>query len=370
MNASQPTATATEPVRLTSHAEVVAAAHSPEVYSSATSRFLHVPNTMDGAEHAKFRALVDSYMTSEIVAELEPSFREIAEDLVRDLPVGTEFDAVTDFGAKFAVRAQCAWLGWPVELEDRLIAWMDSNVAAQRSGERECNAAVAQEFDEIVRERVAAVSAAGDDSSAAHESVTAKLSREVVDGRTLPNDEIVSILRNWTAGDLSSLAQCVGVVVAQVLSNEDLHKRVTYLSTREANERANLELDRIIDECIRINDPFITSKRITTCPVTGAGGTEIAQGTRVILDWAAANRDPEVFDDPDAFDPDTNAPHNLVYGTGPHVCPGRELSTMELRVVTRALFGSQHEFSRVGPEWLTTEQPPLGGWAHVKVLFR
>lgn len=366
MNASPLPATGTAPVRLTSHAEVVAAAHNPEVYSSATSRFLHVPNTMDGEVHATFRALVDSYMTPQIVGELEPVFREIADELVRSLPVGREFDAVNDFGAQFAVRAQCAWLGWPAELEGRLLEWMDSNVAAQRSGEPERNAAVAAAFDEIVRERVDAAST----DPVLSETVTAQLASELVEGRELHTDEIVSILRNWTAGDLSSLAQCVGVVVAQVLSNEDLHSRVTYLSRREADERGTRELDRIIDECIRINDPFITSKRVTTCPVTGAGGSEIPEGTRVILDWAAANRDPEVFGDPDAFDPDTNAPHNLVYGTGPHVCPGRGLSTMELRVVTRALFGSDHEFSRTGPAWLTAEEPPLGGWAHVKVLFR
>ena len=357
------------PHRLTAHADVVAAANNPEAFSSATSRFLHVPNTMDGEQHRAYRELVDSYLTNEIVDGLEPSFAQIAQTLANELHAGTAFDAVNDFGAQFAVRAQCAWLGWPQSLEQRLLDWMDSNVAAQRSGDSARNAQVAADFDAIVREQVEARTL---DATNSTTDVTARLAAEQVNGQPLTTEEIVSILRNWTAGDLSSLAQCLGVVVAQVLSMPDLHHRVTYLAKRVDDERADYELDRIIDECIRITDPFITSKRITTCPVRpSANAAELPAGHPVILDWAAANNDPEVFagskfGDPDSFDPYANAPHNLVYGTGPHVCPGRGLSTMELRVATRALFGTLL-LAPSGADWLEAEQPPLGGWKHVHV---
>lgn len=364
---NSPAPSAPAPVRITHHSEVVAAAHNPEVFSSNTSRFLHVPNTMDGEEHALFRPLIDSYMTPQIVQELEPGFHAIAQALVDQLPAGSAFDAVNDFGAQFAVRAQCEWLGWPAALEQRLLDWMQANIEAQRARDPQKNAAVAQNFDAIVREQVDAHAALDVLSEL---DVTSKLAAETVAGRPLTVEEIVSILRNWTAGDLSSIAQCIGVVVAHVVRTPQLHQRVRYLARRDAHdERAQFELDRIIDECIRINDPFIMSKRVTTCPVTLADGTTLEERTPVILDWAAANRDPHAFGDPDQFEPDLNAPNNIVYGTGPHVCPGRGLSTMELRVVTRAIFGGERELSPAGTDWLVSEEPPLGGWASVRVQF-
>ena len=44
-------------------------------------------------------------------------------------------DAVGDIGAVYAVRAQCAWLGWPSELESRLLQWIQDNRSATRSGD-------------------------------------------------------------------------------------------------------------------------------------------------------------------------------------------------------------------------------------------
>jgi cytochrome P450 len=88
----------------------------------------------------------------------------------------------------------------------------------------------------------------------------------------------------------------------------------------------------------------------------------------VVLHWTAANRDPEVFGEPDAFSPEKNAPNNLVYGTGPHACPGRPLATLELRLFTRALL----QRGRVELSTLSTpvrELPPLGGYSSVPVVL-
>ena len=63
------------------------------------------------------------------------------------------------------------------------------------------------------------------------------------------------------------------------------------------------------------------------------GGREIAQGERLTLMWASANRDEAVFGDPDAFRLDRDPSLNLLYGAGVHVCPGAELSRMQLRVL-------------------------------------
>lgn len=140
------------------HAEVVQAATDDVTFSSGVSRHLQVPNGLDGADHDAFRALVDEFFTPEALSPYAPLFEQVAAEIVAGLPRGQvtdPIDAVDDIGAVFAVRAQCGWLGWPADLEPRLLAWMRENHAATRSGDYSWTAAVAEDFDAIILEVLA-----------------------------------------------------------------------------------------------------------------------------------------------------------------------------------------------------------------------
>lgn len=359
--------------RLTDHADVVAAATDPETFSSVTSSHLHVPNTMDGEEHRAFRAIVDRYMTDDVVASLEPVFVDVAEEIAAHLPHGVTVDAVSEFGSLFAVRAQCRWLGWPPELEDDLLGWMRQNEEAARSGDPERNAAVARDFDAIVRRQVEARQQA-EQAGTPMSDVTDQLLRERVCGRLLTVEEIVSMLRNWTAGDLGSLARCIGVVVARLIDDPELQKRVRELASAGTGwtARSTVEIEAIIDECLRIVDPFGSNRRVTTCPAILPSGQELDGDQDVLLDWAAANRDPKTFNGPqgpDTFLPEEHRPRNLVYGIGPHACPGRTLSTVELRVALTALLGAASSITSAEGENPVSAEAPLLGWARVPVVL-
>lgn len=56
------------------------------------------------------------------------------------------------------------------------------------------------------------------------------------------------------------------------------------------------------------------------------GGIQVPQGQRVVLNWTSANRDEQVFGDPDRFDPAGNAGKNLAHGRRPNACPGRPVT--------------------------------------------
>jgi cytochrome P450 len=88
----------------------------------------------------------------------------------------------------------------------------------------------------------------------------------------------------------------------------------------------------------------------------------------VLLSWTAANRDPSVFGDPDEFRPEQNEPHNLVFGAGPHVCPGRSLTLMELRVAVTELLARTDRLLPAD-EPAVREPPPGSGWAQVPVVL-
>lgn len=129
---------------------------------------------------------------------------------------------------------------------------------------------------------------------------------------------------------------------------------------------SDAELDAVIDEVLRIDDPFVTNRRIITCPVT-IGGVALPEGARVKLNWTSANRDEDVFGDPDSFDPAGHAPDNVVYGVGRHACPGRLLATIELRIAVRALLGATASVSLA--DGAERQVHPVGGWADGGVVL-
>ena len=352
------------------HAEALAVVEDAESFSSGVSRFLQVPNGLDGAEHAAMRAATDPFFGPEEMARLAPVLREVAGGLVEELldgvgAAGTEIDAVAALGAVFAVRGQTTWLGWPAVLEPELLQWMSDNHEASRSGELERTREVAERFDAIIRSVLAPRRAAEQD--APEDPTTALLRLRVplpdpeVPGsteRALHEEEIISILRNWTGGDLGSIALCTGVLLHALAHAPALANRVRDGSDEEATA--------IIDELLRIDDPFVSNRRVATCPVPLAG-REIGAGERVLVHWTSANRDGRVFPDPEALDPAGNAERNLVYGAGPHVCPGRPLATLELLTLLKALLSAADV--RPGETPGEREIAPVGGWAHVPVVL-
>ena len=341
------------------HALVVQAALDHERFSNAVSSHLQIPNGLDADEHTAHRAALDVFLDAQALAPFHERFRRVAAELLAALPRGVAVDAVSQLGARYAVRAQSAWLSWPADLEERLVAWVAENHAATRSGDRAWTQRVAQSFDDIIRTVLDHCRGAAREHDA--ENVTARLMRTEVNGKPLGEAQIVSVLRNWTGGDLGSMALCVGVLLHYLATQPALQSRL----------RAGVpdaEFDAVIDEILRIDDPFVSNRRVTTCPVT-IGGVALPEGARVKLNWTSANRDAAVFGDPDAMDPQRNAPHNLVYGIGKHVCPGRLLATLQMRILLRELLVATASITLDAQQPAERAISPVGGWAKLPVVL-
>ncbi len=341
------------------HAEVTAVASDPETFSSGVTARRAIPNTLDGAEHGAYRAVVDRYLTDERVAREEPQCRAHAVALIEALPRGVTVKTIKNIGTPYAVRAQSTWLGWPPELEEELVGWIRDNHAATRSGDRERTRDVAERFDRIIHALLKTREDGG------HADVTAELMNDTVAGRALTEQEVVSILRNWTAGDLGSLATSVGVIVHFLATNPAVQQEIRTL----VSDGDQAALCAAVEEILRIDDPFVSNRRVATRAVR-VGGQDLAAGEQVLLNWTSANRDPLVFETPDHYDPDRNGASNLVFGTGPHVCPGRSLTLMELRVLVEELLSRTTWIEPAPDRPAVRHAPPAGGWERVPVVLR
>lgn len=314
------------------HDDVVRVLDDPQTFSNAVPHRLTVPNGMDPPEHTEFRRVNDRYFTPDLMDALEPSCRRIAANLVDDLTRGVPTDLMPALAEMYALRVQNAFLGWPAELEEPLRRWTAKNREATLAQDRPAMAAIAVEFDGFIRTLLAARRDAGD---AAPEDLTTHLLGERVWDRPMTDEELVSLLRNWTVGELSTISASVGILA---------HHLATHPSTQQLLRDDPSLIGAATDEILRMHAPLIANRRVTTAPVE-VGGQFIGAGELVTVLWASANRDEAVFGDPDEFRLDRDPADNLLYGRGIHVCPGAPLARLELRVLVEELLARTTELA-------------------------
>jgi cholest-4-en-3-one 26-monooxygenase len=112
-------------------------------------------------------------------------------------------------------------------------------------------------------------------------------------------------------------------------------------------------LENAIEEVLRYTSTTTNFRRTATID-TEIGGQPVRKGDKIYLSYAAANRDPSVFDAPGVFDiTRSNARKHLAFGTGPHVCLGARLARMQVNALLRQILTRIPDFQISGePEWL------------------
>ncbi|MBL8540634.1 MAG: cytochrome P450 [Betaproteobacteria bacterium] len=334
------------------HEDVMRVLNDHAAFSSATSRHLSVPNGMDPPEHTAYRRVIEPYFTPARMQAFEPVCRSIAADLVQRLLGREAVEVIADLGQAFAVRIQCAFLGWPADLHEPLRVWTRKNQEATLTQDREAMNAVARELTGYVEQLLGA---RRERAERAPDDITTSLLHLQVNGKPLRDGEIVSILRNWTVGEVGTIAASVGIL-AHFLAQEPDHQR-------ELRAQPSL-LAAAIDEILRLHGPLVANRRITTRPVE-IGGRKLEAGERLSLIWVSANRDGRAFDAPDTFRLDRDPAQNLLYGAGIHVCPGAPLASLELRVLMEELLRRTQRIEPVAGKPPTLAVYPASGFSEL-----
>ena len=339
------------------HQDVTSVILDHNTFSNAVSQHLSVPSGMDQPEHTVYRQMIEPYFSPERMKRFEPACRKIATELVRKLCLCDEVEFMASVALPFAVQAQCAFLGWPPTLNDTLIRWMKKNHAATLAQDRKATSELALEFealiDDLLETRIAA--GAGPDSD-----LTAALMHEKVWGRPLSNEELASIMRNWTAGEIGTISAAVGILAHYLAERCDVQQKV----------RAQPEvLSAAIEEILRIHGPLVSNRRIAKCPME-MGGRKIEAGEGITLMWMSANRDERVFDEANSLRLDRDQSKNLLWGAGIHVCPGAPLARLEMRVFIEELLAQTKLVEMMADRIPTLAVYPASGFSILPLRFR
>lgn len=339
------------------HEDVFHVLQDPYTFSNAVSHYLSVPNGMDPPEHTHYRHLIEPYFSTERITAFEPTCKRIIESLLNNKHLPGTVEIMADLALPFAGQVQCAFLGWPEALNEPLIRWTKRNQHAIFIKDRDTLSEVAEEFKCFISNRL---KERHNIITKSESDVTLELMREEVKERPINKEEITSILRNWTVGEIGTISAAISILVDYLANHAELQGQL--------RNQPQL-LPAAIDEILRIYGPLATSRRVTTCPVE-IGGRNIAAGERITLMWISANRDPRVFKDPNNFRWDRDPTKNLLYGAGVHLCPGAPLARMELRVIIEELLKYSTQIEPVSGKSPAHAVYPASGYSTLPVYLK
>jgi cytochrome P450 len=160
--------------------------------------------------------------------------------------------------------------------------------------------------------------------------------RRALDAGTLELGEVTVILHTLLSAGGESTTSLIGNAVRMLAEDPDLQQHL-----REHPQ----DVDVYVEEVLRLESPFRQMMRSVPRDTT-LGGVDIAAGSTALLLFAAGNRDPDQYDDPDVVDLQRGSPrHHLAFGHGIHYCVGAALARIEARAVLKAVLAQTRNFA-------------------------
>lgn len=289
--------------------------------------------TADPPDHTRFRKLVNLAFSMKRVDALEAHMRRLVNDLIDGFAAAGECEFVQDFAVPLPVQLITEQIG--IDSTDFATVKRWSDAFADRLGgmisrerELECAAEVV-EFQHAMKARIDARRALPQD-----DLLSDLVNARVDDERPLDDAELMSILQQlMVAGNETTTASLAGGLVHLIRHPE-----------QAAKVRADPALiGNLVEEVLRLESPTAGLWRVVKRD-TELAGVPIKGGTMLLLRFAAANRDPARFADPDAFDVERrNARSHVAFGRGIHMCVGNMLSRKELAVAFEMLLARLHD---------------------------
>lgn len=287
----------------------------------------------DPPEHDQLRAVLSDKLAPRGLSKVRAQVSAYADRLVDEVVEKGSFDAVVDVARVFPINVVGDLVGLPVEGREKLHPGADATFAGFGP------------FTPYLQERLGVV-------KSYHEFMAEMTDRTklvpggwgetvmdaVDDGRLTELGAIKTMSAYMTAG----MDTTVNAISALLRLFADQPEVWTAL-------RAEPDLaGAVFEEILRLETPVQGFFRVTTKDVT-VGDVDIPADARVLLHWAAANRDPSHYPNPSQFELRRNPLDHLAFGYGVHGCAGQGLARMEAVTLLQAFLDRVEHFELAGP---------------------
>jgi cholest-4-en-3-one 26-monooxygenase len=281
---------------------------------------------MDPPKHSRYRRLVSAGFTPRMIGRLVDHIDEMAVSILDGLEGRDEIDFVEEVAAELPLQVICEMIGVPHEDRHLIFDWSNRLVGAQdpdfRTSDEDGQMAAAEIYgycDGIVADRL---------ENPRDDIMTALVHAEVDGDRLSPTELNMFFVLLCVAGNETTRNLIAHALHALLERPDVMAQLVDGIDDDELWASAT-------EEFLRWN-PSIHNFRRTATRDADIGGHAVKEGDKVVIYYTAANRDPEVFDDPDTFDPLRTPNDHLTFGGGgAHFCLGANLARAEIKVMMR-----------------------------------
>jgi cytochrome P450 len=327
---------------LTKHADILAVSRDPATFRSGGGVLMQDRTRpvvgaesilfLDPPRHARLRKLVSTQFTPRKVAELEPRIREITRGVLDAFDPTAEIDLVDAVTAPVPMLVIAEMLGVPGDDRERFRVWSDAMMDAATDLTHDAVVKAAELFGYFAEHLAARRENPGED-------LLSRLVHAEVDGEQLTEEELLGFCMTLlVAGNETTRNLLSGGLVA-------LHE---YDDQRKLLATDPSLLPTAVEELLRFVSPIMLFARTATRD-TEIRGQAIADGDFIVMFYVAANRDDEVFADPDRLDVARDPNPHLAFGFGEHFCLGAGLARLEARVVLEELLARWPSYDITGP---------------------
>jgi cytochrome P450 len=276
---------------------------------------------MDPPEHTRVRGRLRTAFTPRAIRTLRQEIERLTDELLDDLEGRDVIDFVGDFGVPLPGRVIATMLGVPFEDLPTLKRFSDELMASASRpvGQKRLAASAVEEMESYFGGLVERRRATGG------ETLTDTLISAPEAGEMSPEELVASLTVLLFAGHETTTHLLASGLRALLLNDDQM-----------ADIRANLDdegvVENAVQEMLRWHGPVFASWRRAREDFE-LRDVDIHAGQNVFLMHLAANRDPDVFPDPDRFDISRpNARHHIAFGRGIHFCLGAPLARLEAEV--------------------------------------
>ncbi len=315
---------------------------------------------LDGEKHRKLRAITQDWFAPKNIRGLEAKVREQAGAFIdRMMATNGVCDFAADVAFWFPLRVVMSIIGVPAQDEPYLLRLAHEMFAFQDPEFQREGVPTEELLNKIMMDYLAYFEVVTSDRRKnPRQDVATIIANAKVDGEDMdPMDRLSYYTIIASAGHDTTAASIGGAALA-LIRNPGEWKRL----------RENPDLCKpLADEAIRYTAPVKHFMR-TASRDYEIRGTRIEAGQSMLLAYAAACRDPDIFPEPDRFIIDRKPNAHLAFGYGPHTCLGAHLARLEIELFYRALIERVESMELAGaPEF--TESSFVSGLKRLPIRF-
>jgi cytochrome P450 len=276
----------------------------------------------DPPQHTFFRNLVQQAFTPKAIEALRRRVTGLANELIELRENRTNWDLHDSFAFPLPVIVIAEMLGIPAADRHLFKHWSDAAVAAMGAEDPTIHQVPLREMAHYLLLQIAERRA-----RESRDDLIARLVAARQDAVGLRDGEILGVVTQLLVGGNETTTSLITNAVWRLLEEPARYDRLRMEPALIA---------KALEESLRFDPPVLALYRTTTRSVD-LHGVNIPANTKVMLHYAAANRDPGVFDAPNEFRLDRPPQRHLAFGLGTHFCLGAQLARLEASIALQTL---------------------------------